>query len=359
MATALTSYEELLKENDELKAQLERTQQNQTQYQTPAEGSQTTPKNYISPYAQELESLAGELKNSNFDYKKEEDPSWQAMRKEYLMQADRTRDDVLAKASVNTGGRANSYAVTAAGQAANELRASLSQAEQTLFDRAYDRYYTEYSRKLQELQNLQAWDQENYNRVMAEETLALERQDAAYDDLVRLIMYTGHSPSAEELSAANMSAAEAKSWAKYYADQKALASSAGGGYSYGGASDSNSDVSIGSGGSGSSGGTLIPVSASDKYIEDLGDAVANAAAKPSTGVYGSTLTSTSKMDTSLKGVDTDYMSLSSTAKTVYNNLKKNSSLTSDHIKTFLSAQVSTGSITASDKKTILKLFNIS
>lgn len=235
MATTATTYEELLKENEELKAQVRNTQQNQTQYQMP-----TRPENYVSPYAQELESLAGELKNSAFDYKKQEDPNWQAMRKEYLLQADRTQDDVLAKASVNTGGRASSYAVMAASQAANDLRAGFTQEEAAIYDQAYARYYQDYSKKLQDYENLLNQDEQNYSRWMTEQQQAQEAQEKAYDDLVTLIATTGHTPSQAQLEAAGMTAEEAASWKNYYQTQLALAQSSGGGG--GGGSSYNSWV---------------------------------------------------------------------------------------------------------------------
>lgn len=244
MATTATTYEELLKENEELKAQIQTTQQNQTQYQT--QGNPTTPTKYVSPYAQEIESLAGELKNSAFEYRKQEDPNWQAMRKEYLLAADRTADDVLAKASVNTGGRASSYAVMAASQAANDVRASLSQAELDLYDQAYNRYYQEYSKKLQDLQNLRQQDADNYDRWLTEETLAQEQKDKAYDDLVTLIATTGHTPSQAQLEAAGMTAEEAASWKNYYQTQMELARSSGGGS--GGGGGGSSGTGAGSGG---------------------------------------------------------------------------------------------------------------
>lgn len=224
MATTATTYEELLKENEELKAQIQTTQQNQTQYQTP-----TRPENYVSPYAQELESLAGELKNSTFDYNQQEDPNWQAMRKEYLLASQRTEKDVLSQASAATGGRASSYAVTAASQAANDLRASFTQEEAAIYDQAYARYYQDYSKKLQDYENLLNQDEMNYGRWMTEQQQAQEARDKAYDDLVTLIATTGHTPSQAQLEAAGMSESVAASWRNYYQTQLALSQSSGSG----------------------------------------------------------------------------------------------------------------------------------
>lgn len=260
MATTSTSYEELLKENEELKAQIETTQQSQTQYQ-----QSTAPTKYVSPYAAELEKLAGELKGSSFKYSKKEDPNWQSMRKQYILAADRTEKDVLAQASAPTGGRASSYAITAASQAANDMRASLTEQEQALYDAAFDRYYQDYSKKLQDYANLLEQDNTNYDRWLQEETQAQELKDQNYERLVTLIASTGHSPSEEELAAAGMSAGEAASWKSYYQQQLALSSGSGGGsggYSSGYSSGSSGSSSSGSSGTSSSSGNTGPVSSS-------------------------------------------------------------------------------------------------
>lgn len=293
MATTATSYEELLKENEELKAQIETAQQNQTKYQ-----QGTTPTKYVSPYAAELEKLSGELKGSTFSYSKEEDPNWQSMRKQYLLAADRTNKDVMAQASAPTGGRASSYAVTAASQAANDMRASLTEQERALYDAAFDRYYQEYSKQLQDYANLVEQDNTNYDRWLQEETNAQELKEQKYDKLVTLIASTGYSPTEEELTAAGMSAGEAASWKSYYQQQLALSSASSGGSgsggSGGGSSGSRSSGTSGStSGSGkTSGASATPTIATETWIKNQ-----------ASGNYGGLQTGT----TGLKGVDYDYL----------------------------------------------------
>lgn len=355
METSARIYKELLKENEELKAQLETTQQNQTQYQTQ---EATTPTEYVSPYAQELESLAGELRNSNFRYTKEEDPSWQAARKEYLLGAERTAEDVLAKASVNTGGRASSYAVTAAAQAANDMRASFSQEEAEIYDAAYSRYYQEYSKKLQDYDNLLTQDATNYDRWLTEKTLAQEQKDKAYDDLVTLIMHTGHTPSAEELAAADMSASEAASWKNYYQTQLALAQSSGS--SSGGSSGSSGSSGTG-GGSSNVGSSLADDIAAiqkaegyDAAMQAIDDAYANGVivGVESKSEYKSQVTSAET------GVDTSGWSLF--AQNTYNNMvraRKNGK--SDvYILNYLKRVLDAGNLTSNEVKQITKALGI-
>ena len=349
MATTATTYEELLKENEELKAQVRNTQQNQTQYQTP-----TRPENYVSPYAQELESLAGELKNSTFDYKKQEDPTWQAMRKEYLLQADRTQDDVLAKASVNTGGRASSYAITAANQAANDLRASFTQEEAAIYDQAYARYYQDYSKKLQDYENLLNQDEMNYGRWMTEQQQAQEARDKAYDDLVTLIMHTGHTPSAEELAAADMSAEEAASWKRYYQTQLALAQSSGGGGGGGGY--------YSSGGSGSSGGrnynevlmNEVEQAAKTGGIEAAWKTVNNATSNGL--VEGNDHRADLYTYAVIQSGGVDTTSWGEFARNTYNNLyrSKQNGWTAERIKNSLDLKVKSGMLTQTEANKIYK-----
>lgn len=363
MATTATSYEELLKENEELKAQIETAQQNQTKYQ-----QGTTPTKYVSPYAAELERLSGDLKDSTFSYSKEEDPNWQSMRKQYLLAADRTNKDVMAQASAPTGGRASSYAVTAASQAANDMRASLTEQERALYDAAFDRYYQEYSKQLQDYANLVEQDNTNYDRWLQEETQAQELKEQKYDKLVTLIASTGYSPTEEELTAAGMSAGEAKSWAQYYADQKALAFSSGGsgyGYSSGGGSSGTDEATTGAGDSSlldridnayASGGYEAALREVDNAYKS-GEIVGVGGIDTSTGSAGKSAYN-SYVNMLETGVDTsgwrDFV------RNTYNNCyraMKNGD-TAQEIKEYLMKHMSAGNITSAESVKIMKALGI-
>ena len=73
---------------------------------------------YQSQYGDRIRTLADQLQNSEFRYDRDSDPKYQALRKQYARDAARTAEDVLGRASAATGGRASSYAVNAASQAA-------------------------------------------------------------------------------------------------------------------------------------------------------------------------------------------------------------------------------------------------
>lgn len=197
---------------------------------------------YVSPYAQQIEQAMSQVQNSAFQYNREEDPNWQAMRKQYLLEAERSMKDTLGQASAATGGRASTAAINAASQAADYYKSQLNAQQQTLYQAAYERYYNQFTQDLNKLSALQQQDATAYqqyldeqNAQIAEQERADAAQNTAYERLVTLIMNTGHSPSAEELAAANMSASEASSWKRYYQNQLANSgggSSGGGGSSY-------------------------------------------------------------------------------------------------------------------------------
>ena len=161
----------------------------------------------------------------------------------------------MAKASAATGGRASSYAVTAASQAADYYKSQLTDKQQALYDAAYQRYYQDYAQKLNLAQTLQAQDESRYNRWNDEYTNLLNRlgvlqnqeqsdysrwyteRTNAYNNLVSLIASTGYTPSEAELALAGMSSAEAAAWRSYYT--RSLSSGSSSGRYYGGSPDSD------------------------------------------------------------------------------------------------------------------------
>ena len=96
---------------------------------------------YNSPYADDLKQVIAGLQDSKWEgWNKDEDPAYQAYRKEYLREADRTMQDTLAGYAQNTGGIAGTSAIAAASQAADYHKSKLAAAIPTLHDNAYGRY---------------------------------------------------------------------------------------------------------------------------------------------------------------------------------------------------------------------------
>ncbi|MBP3633174.1 MAG: hypothetical protein J6J43_01205 [Oscillospiraceae bacterium] len=103
---------------------------------------------YTSPYADDLKQVIAGLKDSKWEgWDKDSDPSYQAYRKEYLREADRTMQDTLAAYAQNTGGIAGSSAITAASQAADYYKSKLADAIPALHDSAYNRYLQDVAQK--------------------------------------------------------------------------------------------------------------------------------------------------------------------------------------------------------------------
>lgn len=207
-------------------------------------GQASQNRSYESPYAQRITDLTDNLNNTKFTYSSADDPNYQALRKQYLLEAERTASDVLGKASAATGGRASTQAISAASQAANYYKAQLNTQQQALFDSAYNRYYQDYQLKLAQLGELENQEATNYNRWsndysnLLQQISTLQGQDAtdytrwynesaqaaaqkseAYTNMVNAIAQTGWTPTDAEIAAAGMSRAEANAWKGYYAQQ--------------------------------------------------------------------------------------------------------------------------------------------
>lgn len=74
-----------------------------------------------------------------------------AVRKRYLREAERAREDTMAKAAAGSGGVASSYAVTAAQQAGDNYLTQLADREAELEQTAYQRYLSEFQKNISQL----------------------------------------------------------------------------------------------------------------------------------------------------------------------------------------------------------------
>lgn len=109
---------------------------------------------YQSPYADQLNSVLAGLQGSKWEgWNKDTDPSYQAYRKEYLREADRSMEDTLGAYAQNTGGIAGSRAITAASQAADYYKGQLNDKIPELHENAYNRYLGEVANR-QNMANL-------------------------------------------------------------------------------------------------------------------------------------------------------------------------------------------------------------
>lgn len=96
---------------------------------------------YESPYAAQIQEAISGLNNSQWEgWNKDQDESYQAYRKEYLREADRSMQDTLGQYAQNTGGIAGSSAIAAASQASDYYKAQLADKVPELYENAYGRY---------------------------------------------------------------------------------------------------------------------------------------------------------------------------------------------------------------------------
>lgn len=123
------------------------------------------PKMQDSPYSGQIDSLLNDIMNTkSFSYDPESDPSFQAYRDVYTKQGDRAFTNAMGEAAGLTGGRLNSWAMTAGSQARDVYNDRLMERVPELERLAYDMYMGNLNQKIQNLNMLQYQDQTAYNR---------------------------------------------------------------------------------------------------------------------------------------------------------------------------------------------------
>lgn len=202
---------------------------------------QTQPSGYQSPYKDQINSMLGALQNSKWSgWDKNNDESYQAYRKEYLREADRSMRDTLGQYAQNTGGIAGSQAITAASQAADYYKSQLTDKIPELYQDAYSRYLNELSAKQQTLSQLMQADSQEESRYNNMITMAMQRwaQLGYADNEVAGILGVAVGTPTSDQSYQNWSQAFQE---KQYADELAAAQ----------AKAAKGSGSVGGGGSGS------------------------------------------------------------------------------------------------------------
>lgn len=214
---------------------------------------------YVSPYADRLDELIGELLNSSYGgYDSEKDETYKQYKKQYLREADRTQQDVLGQYATLTGGVPSSSAITAASQAGNQMRGALADIIPELSEADYNRYLSGVSEKRGQLSDLlalenlvygkysdeenrklNAWESEGalQNDAISKLLSAIELQDSredradaksdkAYERVITLLA-AGVMPSADQLKLAGISSMEATKLMNYLADKDSSDSEGG------------------------------------------------------------------------------------------------------------------------------------
>lgn len=103
------------------------------------------------------------LNRDAFSYDVANDPLYQQYAQMYQREGDRAMRDTLAEVASGAGGM-NSYAVTAAQQAANYYNSQLNDKIPELYQLAYDMYLTDIDNQVRDLGLLQQMDETQYSR---------------------------------------------------------------------------------------------------------------------------------------------------------------------------------------------------
>jgi len=127
----------------------------------------------------------------SYDYKT--DPAYQAYAKQYTREGRRASEDTMGQYAAMTGGRPSTAAVTAGQQAGNYYASKLADKIPDLYNQAYQRYLSEFNKRLQGFNALQSDRSmrygeygDKYNR-MSNYLAQLQSQDAT--EYARLVNY--------------------------------------------------------------------------------------------------------------------------------------------------------------------------
>lgn len=122
------------------------------------------PDEYSNPYKKEIDFLLNQILNrDDFSYDAANDPLYQQYRDMYNRESDRAVQNTIAEAAAGAGGM-NTYAITAAQQAANYYNSQLNDRIPELYQLAYSMYLDDKESKVQDLGILQNMDATQYGR---------------------------------------------------------------------------------------------------------------------------------------------------------------------------------------------------
>jgi phage protein len=121
---------------------------------------------FKSAYSEQIAALVQKAQDNtaNFKYDPMTDVSYQALAKEYARLGDRANENTLANQAALTGGRASSYAVSAAAQAQNQYNQALTDKIPELERLAYDRFNADRNYGLNLLGTMKSLDDSAYSR---------------------------------------------------------------------------------------------------------------------------------------------------------------------------------------------------
>lgn len=227
------------------------------------------PGEYQSAYNEKLETLYDKIVNREpFTYDMNADPMYQQLKDRTIQQGQMAMEDAMGQAAGLTGGYANTFAQKVGQQTYNQQLQTLADKVPELYQLAMSKHQMEgdqmaaqyamlmdkenqdYARH-QDAQN--AWLAErdyvtgrydtergyDYSKWQDQRDFGVQQEATKYDRLITLITNTGYNPTAQELSDAGMSAAEAAAYQQIYNEQNTPSYSGGGYYYSGGGYDAD------------------------------------------------------------------------------------------------------------------------
>lgn len=135
----------------------------------PASGTGGTAGSFQYGGENAYQKLLGEVTNpAPFEYDHSKDPSFQAMKKTHLREAERATEDTMGSFAAMTGGVPSSAAITAASQAGDYYRSQLTDAIPQLQQNAYQRDLAEIDAKNAALNAMTADRNFDWQKYLAE-----------------------------------------------------------------------------------------------------------------------------------------------------------------------------------------------
>ena len=186
---------------------------------------------YTDPYDQALQELYSQItERPKFSYNPNDDALYQSYKQAYAQQGRLAMEDTMGQAAGLTGGYASSYGQAVGQQQYDAYLQRLGEVYPELYSMAYGRYQDEGAALQQQYDMMFARSEADYekyldrlersdlayDREMAAEKDAYNRQQKNYDRLVDMMTTMGYVPTAEELAAAGMSEQHKDAYLNYY-----------------------------------------------------------------------------------------------------------------------------------------------
>ena len=160
---------------------------------------------YQSPWEDQLKETANKILNrEKFSYDLNGDALYKQYKDRYTQQGKQAMMDTMGQAQAMTGGYGNSYAQSVGQQTYQGYMQGLKDKIPTLYQIAMDKYTNEGNQMRDNMNLMMQQDEIGYGRYRDQ----LADQNTAYSKLMALMTGYGYKPSAAEMTAAGMSAAQ-------------------------------------------------------------------------------------------------------------------------------------------------------